>query len=356
MKVATISFHRAINYGAVLQVYALMKTISKMDHECTVLDYRCKKLENDYKCNSLKDFVRLLVIGRDKKKVKNKFEHFRNTYLKLSKPYYNLGELSTTNEIYDNFICGSDQVWNYAGSGFDKAYFLDFVEDNSKKNSYAASFGFSFIPQEYLKKYKNLLCTFNNISVREKQGAEIIKDLLGKKVETVLDPTLLLSKEEWYKLSLNYQNKKEYILLYVFELTPTIKTFTENLANETGCEIIFISLGIKKNIHAYHAKDVGPQEFLGLFRNAKYVVTNSFHGTAFSINFDKEFFIELLNKSAKVNSRLENILDTFDLRSRQIINGNNDNIFNEIDYTTVNKKLELERQRSLDYLQRIFEK
>lgn len=363
MKIGIMTYHRAVNYGAILQTYALNKVLSKLNCDCEVIDYRCSKIEDNYKikslseCRNLKDIAKSLIYRKTKKEVYNKFEEFRNTYLKLSRPYNNYNELLSTNDIYDKFICGSDQVWNYAGTNFDKAYFLDFVKDTHKRNSYAASFGFETIPEEYKEKYVELLSKFNNISVREKQGREIVKALINRDAEVLIDPVLLLSKEEWSQIAINFKNQKDYILLYIFELTPAIKKFAQNLSRETGCEIVYIPVGFKINmpLNVFYAKDVGPREFLGLFLNAKYVITNSFHGIAFSINFNKEFFVDLLNKSQKVNSRIENILGLFDLRNRYIDNAINDDFLTTIYYGTVNNILTVERNKSLDYLKKIIQ-
>jgi len=262
-------------------------------------------------------------------------------------------DLQEISSEYDRFICGSDQVWNHNITDFDRNYFLDFTEDTLKKNSYAASFGISSIPLEHAKEYKTLLKGFNHISVRENQGKKIIKDLINREAELVLDPTLLLNKQDWERIAIDYKKEKEYILLYTFGNSPTIKTFVEELSEQTGYAIVYISYSAIKRVNAIYEKCVGPAEFLGLFKNARYVVTNSFHGTCFSLNFNKEFFLEMLPESQGVNSRLENILDLFDLRSRQIINSANANIFKAIDYDEVNKKMLVERQRSLDFLNKI---
>jgi hypothetical protein len=169
----------------------------------------------------------------------------------------------------------------------------------------------------------------------------------------VLDPTLLLSRQDWEFVSENYSGESNYILIYMFGNSPTVKKFAEGLSQNSGCKILYISNSWIRRINAKYVRCLGPAEFLGLFKNARYIITNSFHGTCFSINFNKDFFLEMLPESAGVNSRLENILDLFDLRSRQIINGENDNIFQPIDYEKVNKQLLAERQRSLDFLHKI---
>lgn len=356
-KIGTINFHRAINYGAVLQAYALNESIKKLGGNPVTLDYKNPHIEKLYDPNNInyknfKGFISSLLTYNRKKKKKQAFERFREKYL-TSYNANNLETLETAN--FKCFITGSDQVWNYNMTQFDKAYFLDFVTDSSKKNSYAASFGFECIPDEYLEEYKKLLENFNNISVREEQGAVIINDLLGRQVESVLDPTMLLSLDDWSNISQIHKNQEDYILIYTLATSQTLFDFAANLAHKTNCKIIYISDALRKRIKATYAIGVSPEEFLGLFKDAKYIITNSFHGTAFSINFNKPFFVEMLPPPAIVNSRLENILDIFDLRSRKIINGNSDNIFKDIDYTAVNEKLEIERQKSLDFLKRILE-
>lgn len=358
-RVGILTFHRAINYGALLQAYALQETLKKMGCEPNIIDYRSKVIESRHHearlsdCHSLQDLARFIFYAKHHNRIHKKFRDFLVTNLNLSEVCVNRGDLQEISLEYDKLICGSDQVWNYRITDFDKNYFLDFMKDTLKKNSYAASFGISTIPPEHAQEYKTLLKDFNHISVREIQGKKIIKDLINREAELALDPTLLLTKQDWESIATDYKKKKEYILLYTFGNSPTIKTFIEELSRQTGCAIVYISYSLVKRVNATYEKCVGPAEFLGLFKNARYVVTNSFHGTCFSLNFNKDFFLEMLPESQRVNSRLENILDLFDLRSRQIINGENDNVHKTIDYGEVNKKMLVERQRSLDFLNKI---
>ena len=173
-------------------------------------------------------------------------------------------------------------------------------------------------------------------------------------MEVVLDPTMLISKLEWERIAEDYKKKTNYILLYAFSrISSTMKMFIEKLSKRTGCEIVYISHTLLRPIKATYEKCVGPTEFLGLFKNARYIVTNSFHGTAFSIIFNKDFFLEMLPESQYVNSRLENILDVFGLKKREIIKGKNDFIDEPIYYNKVNQKLLIERQKSLSFLNKI---
>ncbi len=360
-KIGIITFHRAINYGALLQTYALQKVIKRMGHDCIIIDYRNVLLEERHQKKRLrdsrnwKDVARFIFYARHYNIKHDKFRNFSDKYMTMSSLCHNYDDLYQLANEYDGFICGSDQVWNCEITDFDKVYFLEFVNETAKKHSYAASFGFDQIPEEYIEEYRNLLADFGNITVREEQGKKIINALVNRDVEVVLDPTMLLNSTEWEEIAVDYKKETDYILVYAFGSSPTMIEFAHSLAKKTGCKIVYISYSIMRRVKAVYEKCVGPEEFIGLFKNASYIVTNSFHGTAFSINFNKAFFVELLPPPAKVNSRLENILDNFGLRNRQIINGSNDDVFAEIDYSAVNNKLKLERMSSLNYLKRILE-
>lgn len=355
--IATITFHRAINYGALLQVYALQKKIEELGGNCTVLDYRNEILEDKHKkkeisgCKSLKDIIRYYLLYRNSNKKHDKFRRFSNKYLELSSPMYSKEDLIKNESKYDLFITGSDQVWNYKINGMDTAYFLDFVKNESKKQSYAASFGLSEIPLEYQQAYKDLLSDFDSILIREKQGAKLIKELLSKESAVVLDPTMLLSKEQWLTLSNNVQSSNDkYILVYAFGGSRNIKDLALNISHKTGYKIYWISNTYKYNSRIRFIKSAGPEEFLYLFNNAEYIITNSFHGTAFSINFNKQFFTELLAESTGVNSRLEDILELFNLEQRRVLSSDASIIESRINYETVNAKLEEERVKSISLL------
>ncbi|MDD2362942.1 MAG: polysaccharide pyruvyl transferase family protein, partial [Oscillospiraceae bacterium] len=174
--------------------------------------------------------------------------------------------------------------------------------------------------------------------------------LTGQAAHVVLDPTLLLDKTEWQSMQKPVSCKcKNYILYFTVVGSKTLNEFAQDLSKKTGCEIVYVggrfldSLFSKNNI----MKNIGPEEWLYLVSNARYVVTNSFHGTAFSINLEKEFFVEL---SSFTNTRLINIVDMFELNDRVIINGKNINIDKKIDYVSVKYKLEIEQKQSFDYL------
>jgi hypothetical protein len=356
-KVGIITYHRAINFGAALQAFALQWMIKEFGVKCEILDYRNIRLENIHKkmsifeCKNLKDLLRYIMLSQNNNKKHDKFRAFTVENIEMSSPLFNFEDLIDIENNYDRIITGSDQVWNYEINGMDYAFFLDFVKDASKKKAYAASFGLSKIPEEYRQVYKELLIDFDPILIREKQGADIIRDLLSKEAPVVLDPTMLLSKDKWLNLDKNMNSSNDkYILVYAFGGSINIKDLAINISHKTGYKIFWIGNSYKCSTKIKYIKSAGPEEFISLFNNAEYIITNSFHGTAFSINFNKQFFTELLPESTGVNSRLEDILDLFDLQGRKIISSDADVINSNINYYKVNKKLEEEREKSMSLL------
>lgn len=262
------------------------------------------------------------------------------------------GNISAAADLCDAFVTGSDQVWNYGAHNFDKNYLLDFVRDKHKKFSYAASFGISKLPDDYTAEYKRLLDEFEMCSVREESGMGILAKLGIENFRLDLDPTMLLTCDEWKRQLRIETQPQNYIFAYYFELTDTLKAYIERLARENDCTVLYLGNAVKSpfNCKSKAIKTADPIDFVRAVANAKYVVTNSFHGTAFSIIFNKPFYVELLKTDAKVNSRIENILRTFSLESR-IINGECAN--EDIAWSGINDKMTELRNASLQYLRRL---
>ena len=304
-KVGIITFQGSVNFGAQLQAYALQKTITSFNYDCEVLSFSF------------------------------------NSNIKES------------NDNYDMFVTGSDQVWNPDRTKKTTAYLLGFT--NKKKISYAASFGVGEIKEELYPVYKENLLKFNYVSVRENTGANLYKRITGKTAQVVLDPTLLLNKEQWSQY-LNISNKKDdYVLIYMLEYSKELVETAKKFAKEhklnykiiSGTPRIFYYKGVQWNM--------SPIKFIELFYNAKYVFTNSFHGTVFAINFEKQLFVKLLEKNTKVNNRITDILKMLNLDGRIINKEKNINKFNDIDYTNVSKLLNNEREKSKNFLKMALE-
>ncbi|GAG83677.1 unnamed protein product, partial [marine sediment metagenome] len=264
-------------------------------------------------------------------------------YLTVSEQkYFSVDHLYRYEMPYDIFITGSDQVWNPQSTiSSPEPYFLRFASKGKRKISYAASFGLSSIPDALRSKYAEWLSNIDFISVRENQGADIVRDISDRKAEVVLDPTLLLDSTAWNTLAAEPECMKPYILLYVQHYSPYTTKLAYYLSRKTGYSIVRIARGYMREgleCKVKHLFDAGPSEFLGLFRHASFVLTSSFHGTAFSVNYNKPFY-SIVRKGGAVNSRMISLLDNLNLESRLLFVGadfpKDDDIFMDFSKTNV---------------------
>ncbi len=275
------------------------------------------------------------------------FKHFEKKYLNLKYIY-------STKKIRrraDYFAIGSDQVWNpmwYANNNLKcELYFLSFT-DSKHKICISPSFGVSKIPKEWEEWFKIKLDTFDKIAVREKEGVEIVKDLIGKKAQVLIDPTLMLDKDEWDRISKRPSKFKssQYVLLYFLgEMTLEQKEMITELKNKQHMDII--NIFDRKNI------SVGPSEFIYLISNAKLVLTDSFHACVFSFLYGIPFLVyDRAGKENKINSRIVNFVHTFDLERKYVKNNLNNELF-ECDYSSGYVNLKNERIKYHNYLTEI---
>ena len=348
MKAGIITFHRAVNYGAVLQTYALQRAVEKLGHEAEVIDYRCKEVDmaaspllgfrsgESFKSASKK------LIFRLRKNIA--FNSFIRQYINLSSKVVTGSDLKNISGRYDVFFTGSDQVWNYGCSGSDEAFFLDFVKDGRKKNAYAASFGTETKFEGDPFDYRTLLADFNSISVREKSGVDIVKSESGRDAQVTLDPTLLLSKEEWKPAVGKRPLKEKYIFVYYIRESKDLLDYARKLSEKTGYKIINA-----KNSKEFFLK-CSPSDFLAWIYYADYFVTNSFHGTVFSLLFNKKFAIELDNGKT-VNNRSKELLELVGV-DRTLSLENINRINEETDYVAVESIIEKERAQSVDFIKK----
>lgn len=344
MRVGIITFSKAINYGAVLQTFALQRNIEKLGVSCEIINYEnTLRAKNPNATTTLKSLI--IELSQVPKKI-----GFKQFWKKMKfTEKYDHNTIVKANLLFDCFICGSDQVFNYKLIKDDYNYMLAFVTDPAKKNSYAASFGLKSIDSEHVQKYKKLLSDFRHLSVRETQGSSIVKELLDRECDVVLDPVFLLSPDEWNMLVPNKICTKKYILVYQFSRSDKLSGMVELLAKNNNLEVVVINASFHKNFgKAEYLYGVSPQEFIGLIRNAEFVVTNSFHGVAFSIIFQKQFLVSVADGLKDVASRIESLLNVFGIYNRLT-----DGIVfdtNPIDYSAVQKTMLIERERSLQYL------
>ncbi len=346
MKVGILTFPHSPSYGASLQMYALYKVIEAQGHEPYIINYQNKYMMTKQHMNC--GFVKRKLLNVLSYRTKSKYKKFESV-LKLA-PLKTLSDssiLREQSEKLDFIVVGSDQVWNPDVTGKDETYFLDFCDD-CKKVSYAASFGVDFLDDDFCEKISNLLMKIPSLSVREEKGAQIIKELIQRDVPIVVDPTFLHTKNFWENVSSEKSVVSgKYIFSFVFNPTKENSEFLKNISNETGLPIVRISDNFlkKSDKNNIYVSGVGPKEFIRLIVDAECIVTDSFHGTAFSILMNKRFYVTL---STKTNSRLETLLKAVGLEDRIIQDGSAK--LSDIDYDSVNKKIIDLKQHSLNFL------
>lgn len=359
MKAGIITFHDTLNYGASLQCYALQKKLNSMGIDTEVIDYKCPWFLKRYSPFYIQEktlakvlyMIAAMPMNIIKQKKKREFHKY---YLKLSRSYHR-ENIKKANEVYDLFITGSDQVWNWKLTDFDTTFFLDFVNKDKKKCSYAASFGFNRVDEDKKERYTELLGGYEAISVREQNAVELVNDIIGEEATLVSDPVFLLKKEDWASIA-GKVDVKDYILLYSINDTDAYK-YALKLAEKTGKKLVYLSAPIKRIGNFIAKRNIGPIDFLGWFLNADYIVTDSFHGTAFSILFEKQFVSLLARQTHNGNSRLNNLLSILGLEERIVDKELSlDTIGEKIPYEFVNSKLKDYVGNSVAYLEKITER
>ncbi len=344
MKTAIITFQDAANYGAALQAFAL-KTVMTQWVDTDIINYYNETFHRSHAPAGLKSKVLHLLNGRIYQRKSERFQRFQKQYLVGENEILHDDSLACLNDRYDLFITGSDQVWNLECSGHKTAYFLDFVTDNRKKYSYAASFGGTTVKDEPL--VQSLLSSFNQITVRESSGKKLIQQMLGREVPVVVDPTLLMDKDQWRKcFNLNFQEK--YVLVYEVLRGENLISAAQKYGREHNLPVICITSSDRPRPGVKCIKDAGPEQWLDLFAGSAYVFTNSFHGLAFSLIFEKQFSIELLPPPATTNARLLDLLTNVALEDRVMENGQYRTT--SIEYDAVHSRMDALRAGSLRYI------
>lgn len=361
--IGILTFYWADDYGAMLQVYALKTYLEEQGETVEVIPYAPLKLRGRYqlipvnavykggKWKTYRDFWgfcwKLCFAGQFYKR-RTSMRSFRKRYLTGKRPIEDAQKLRLSS--YKVVFVGSDQVWNSDNTfGLDDAYMGNIEKRKScRLVAYGASFGKSEPPR---KEWEEFECALNNnfaaVSLREREGADFAERLLKKPVADVLDPVLLLDRNKWEELGRKPQ-EKEYILLYITEYQENMFWFIKNLSKETGRPVIQLSvpLGRKHEKEFQLRMDAGPEEFVGYFQHASCVITNSFHGLAFSILFERQF---LVFQHSAYHARLKNLLEKLSLEQRLIKQGATADMAcmeKAIDWLSVRKRLLEERERS----------
>ena len=359
MDIKVITRHAPSNYGSLLQSIATVTILERLGHTCEIIDY-IRDDEHGLKAvttvldgkqgwngNLLKKLAYIALRYPEEKRAEMKFSRMRKKYLKLT------GRCRTHEELKqldaDVFMTGSDQVWGPTLNGhYDEAYFLSFVKDKPKI-AYAASFGRTEFTPATLSEYKKMLSDYTGIAVRENSAVDLLAQMNIPCAGQVLDPTLLLTGEEWGKwIEKDVQGK--YVLVYQLHNNPALSDYAVRFARHVGLPLYRVS----PTFHQYRrgGKFVylpGLGEFLSYIKNCTYFITDSFHGTAFALNFNRQF-IEILPNN-KTGSRNQSILQLTGLQDRIVTDYDNLSISNrKIDYESVNAVLRCEREKSMSIM------
>ena len=353
MEIGIITYHFPLNYGAVLQVYALSRVLENLGHDVKIIDYQPISHVRRYNWS----WNRLGCNGQNLRNLKlsKKFACFRKSYLKMTKLYQTQEQLKADPPDFDVFISGSDQVWNQTAFGKNTPYFLDFAPKGTRRVSYSASFGKSQVDDRFRSELKVLLNNIDHISVREKSGCDIIKELTNRQSTCVLDPTLLLDD---YNDIISPVPEKNYILVKSMQSTPMFDSIVNYVSRLTGLQVIYLySMSIKfwkfigkKRVYP------DPSSYLGYFKNAKYVITDSFHGTAFCLNFKKRFLSVSLppDPTKDTSVRMTDLLSSVGLSKRFVDSCDEVNIKriieSDINWGSVNSSLSNLREKSMNFL------
>lgn len=371
MKVSILTFHRATNFGTALQAFATEKGIAKLGVDTEIIDYRPEYIERTLKvrkirnAKSIKEVVSICINaviypGMAKRKSES-FKRFFEIMKISDKVCFNTNEVAEQAQKYDVVLSGSDQLFNKNITADDMTYFIPF--EHKRKITFSSSFGERKLSEDRVKEIAPYFSKFDYISVREKTAHDILEQIkvynpLCKSAVSVLDPTFLLSKDEWNEYSSKELRlpKNGYILTYYMIETPLLRAITKALKDKTGLKVVNIKPS-KKQVLLRQGKNLafaGPSEFLACYKNASYVVTNSFHGTAFAINYGIPFFTSTLpvSMAGEVNSRLTDICELFSLSHRWI------DSYDKLSKTDITKPFEKEslgyiekmREHSFDYL------
>lgn len=347
MKIGIYTIHCDNNYGAMLQAYATQEFLNEINIDSELINLYT--IENEKKnkylnsANNIKNIAKnFIVLTNPKIRLKSKrFADFHKR-MKLSNRYYSVDEIYKNPPQYDIHLVGSDQVWNLESGIIEKNIFLlDFVPKGQYKMSYAASLGGSKTYNVDLNKLRNKLKEFTYISVREKEGVLILKERLGIESVQVMDPTFLIPSIKWEKLAGDKPLiSKDYILAYGFSEKNTTNKLISYIKNKLKIDVIGISVSpFHPFNYDYFFQEAGPLEFLNLIRNAKFVITASYHGAAFAIHFRKNFFI---SRHKTRNSRIQSMLEQLDLDDRVIDLSNPSSYENKkikIDYNLIENKI-----------------
>lgn len=368
-RVAIVTIHAIRNYGSVLQAYATQEVVRKLGCSPVIIDYAYPNPIHRQLLSAKGRVLRsgnrlfMILLGAwplfSRREVR--YSQFIQNNMNLSRHYASRDELIDAPPYADIYISGSDQIWHPRCIDYDETFLLDFVPQGKKKVAFASSFGVDTLSENQRVVFQKQLPSYDCIAVREASGQKLVHELIGTNTQQVLDPTLLLSAEEWTKIENPVKIDEPYILLYgnMTSQGSQMNRFAFAIQRLTGFKIVRIHGKAYNRLSRKirYLFDVGPEEFLWLFRNASFVLANSFHGTVFSILFNRQF-LSFYPGASDMGTRQRNILELLDLQNRGValpLQGGEGEVLRLIedridDYKRPRKALASLRKKTLSWL------
>lgn len=340
MIVGILTASRTDNNGTDLQAFAMQRLFERSGCEAIIINYKCDKLENSRKVFYPISFKGLLNIPYQIC-THIKHENFRKKYFKYSKQVYTKEDIKDIN--FDYIVVGSDQVWNLKITGNDLNFFLPFKTD-AIKVSYAVSLGVLDLT-EWECKYglKRMLSDFKGISVRELSGVKALEKI-GVDAVCSLDPLLMIESFEWNEIVSLHKENSPYIFVYTVDRTYEVLAYAKQMASKMNCKVIFYG-NLLRPVRGVEIKRFsGIEEWLALLKNAELVITNSYHGLSFSVNFHKKFSLFWLKNSMQSNTRMESLLLQIGIKNYK------DGMICEPDWEKIDICLKKQRSKSYQYI------
>lgn len=349
--------HAVVNYGSVLQAFASEQFFRGLGYDVRTIDYISEKetvrggvklFSENYTKDPMKRILYRIVKFPDEWCKERFFHRYRRRMLHLTVPFHSLRELQQY-DFGDGILCaGSDQLWGYMPDGaMNSAYFLSFGDEHNRRFSYASSFGRTDFSKEYFEKAVPLLRRFSFLTVREKSGEELLREKAGLPANTILDPTLMLEREAWFRIAKGKTPKSPYVIVYRLRKNKELDSYAKRYAKQHGYRIVRVSTSIYDRL-GYGKKAIlkKPSEVLALFRDATAVVTDSFHATALSVIFHRPF-LDFLPPQTQV--RITDLIEMLGLQDR-IWDGRDDRMDSDIDWGRVDEQLAQLRQEATDHI------
>lgn len=349
-KIGIITWHYGANHGSVLQALSLSNILCEMGYDALVINYTPSRYGRFTPIRLFMGHILSILVPCLRKTDTYASDCFRKKYLRQSKPIYNNDQLLKECVHYNTIICGSDQIW--APNVINPVFFAHYAPKDTLKISYAASIGLNYIPNELIDIYKTNLADFKHISVREDIGKDLLQRVCGYESEVVLDPTLLHDSKYYSK----FENKVKgvignYIFCYFLNSNHNYTNYVKEFADRVQMKVIGISNNEQDSSWMKSLKNTCAGDFLYLIRNSKYVFTDSYHGSIFSILYKKNFWIfQRFTNDDPIcqNSRIIQLQKYFNLRN--IIKSSILNYNSDINYDYIEMRLKELREKSINYL------